>query len=59
MKPAYKEKTKEFISGVESRINAVQGMLNGTRQVDEALAKRYLTEALNGLEKITGIVDIS
>lgn len=59
MKPEYKEKTKEFISGVESRLTAVSGMLNGTRQVDEQLAKRYLKEALNGLEKITGIVDIS
>lgn len=59
MKPTYKEKTKEFISSVETRLKAIEGMLNGTRQVDEQLAKRYLQEALNGLEKIEGIVDIS
>ena len=59
MKPEYKEKTKEFVSAVETRLKAIEGMLNGTRQVDEKLAKRYLQEAINGLDKITGIVDIS
>jgi hypothetical protein len=59
MRPEYKEKTKDFISGVNSRLKTVEGMLNGTRQVDEQLAKRYIKEALNGLEKIEGIVDIS
>lgn len=59
MKPEYKEKTKEFISSVEVRLKAVEGMIDGTRQVDEKLARRYLQEALNGLDKITGIVDIS
>ena len=59
MKPEYKEKTKDFISGVEIRLKAIDGMLNGSRQVDENLAKRYIKEAINGLDKITGIVDIS
>jgi hypothetical protein len=59
MKPEYKEKTKEFVSSVETRLQAIDGMLNGTRQVDEALAKKYIKEALHGLERVVGIVDIS
>ena len=59
MKPEYKEKTREFVSSVETRLQAVDGMLSGTRQVDEALAKRYIKEALQGLDRVMGIVDIS
>jgi hypothetical protein len=59
MKPEYKEKTREFVSSVETRLQAIDGMLNGTRQVDEKLAKRYIKEALQGLERVVGIVDIS
>jgi hypothetical protein len=59
MRNEYKQKANNLISSVEGRIKLINYMIEGTKQPNQAEAKQYIREALNGLKKIEELISIS
>jgi hypothetical protein len=59
MKPEYKSRCVELISGTDSRAVKVLEMLEGVRPADQQMATKLIKEIRNTLERLNGLIEIS
>jgi hypothetical protein len=59
MKPEYKSRGLELISSVDSRVERILEMLQGTRPADPQFAIKLTKEIQKTLEQLTNIIEIS
>jgi hypothetical protein len=59
MKPEYKSRCLELISGTDSRVVKVLEMLEGVRPADTQMATKLVKEIRTTLERLEGIIEIS
>jgi hypothetical protein len=59
MKPEYKSRCIELISGTDSRVVKILEMLEGVRPADQKMAIKLVKEVRDTLERLNGIIEIS
>lgn len=59
MKPEYKEKALENLSGINNRIATIKGMMEGTKPANPSEAIRLAREIERLIELTSNIVDIA
>lgn len=59
MKPEYKSRGLELISGADSRIIKVLEMLEGVRPQDQQMATKLIKEVRVTLERLNNLIEIS
>lgn len=59
MKPEYKNKVSDLISALETRVQLLDKMIDGTKQPNIVEAKQYIKEIENGLNLIGEFISIS
>jgi len=53
-----KQKAQEILGMVAKRVSIIEEMMNHQRAVNESVAKQYMREIKNGLDKVHEIIDI-
>jgi hypothetical protein len=59
MKPEYKSRCMELISGTDSRVIKVLEMLEGVRPADQQMATKLVKEIRSTLERLNDLIEIS
>ncbi len=53
-----KEKAQDILEMVAKRVSIIDEMIQGQRPSNESIAKQYMREIKNGLDKVNEIIDI-
>lgn len=59
MKPEYKSRSVELLTGADSRIEKILEMLEGVRPADQKLATQILKEVRTTIEKVSQLIELS
>jgi len=59
MKPEYKNKSVEILTGIDSRIVKILEMMEGVRPADQKLAIQLAKEMKLSVEKVSQLIELS